>query len=134
MCCAYVKDRNNADSRLEVLCACTKDTKQKKFLQSFCDGASRIDQNQGAICENVSCMIESMAESIDHALAESSPVKRRHFQTFKKVHHEKWSFATIDEKGDTCVNSEVHISVVEWLTWQTVERDRQTVFSSAWNR
>ena len=26
---------------------------------------------------------------------------------FNKVHHEKWSFATVDEKGDTCINSEI---------------------------
>ena len=32
---------------------------------------------------------------------------------FKKVHHEKWSIATVDEKGDTCMNSEVRSSVVK---------------------
>ena len=32
---------------------------------------------------------------------------------FKKVHHEKWSLATTDEKGDTCVNSEVRSSVMK---------------------
>ena len=31
----------------------------------------------------------------------------------KKVHHEKWSLATVDEKGDTRVNPEVHSSVVK---------------------
>ena len=72
-----------------------------------------MDWNQGAICENVSCMTESVAESIDRAPAKPFPVKRRRFQTFKKVHHEKWSLATIDEKGDTRVNSEVHSSVVK---------------------
>ena len=62
-----MKDRNNADLLLEVLCECTKDTKQKKFLRSFRGAASRVDRNQGAICENVSCMMESMAESFDRA-------------------------------------------------------------------
>ena len=75
-----------------------------------------------------------MAESIDHAPAKPSPVKRRHFQTLKKAYHEKWPFITTDEKGDTCMNSEVHSTVVIWLDWQTVECDRQTVFSAAWNR
>ena len=51
-------------------------------------------------------MTESMAESIDRAPAKPSPAKRRCFQTFKKVHHEKWSFASIDEKGDPGVNSD----------------------------
>ena len=54
-----------------------------------------------------------MAGSIDYAPAKPSPVKRRRFQAFKKVHHEKWSFTTIDKKGDTCVNSEVCSSVVK---------------------
>ena len=78
-------------------------------------------------------MMESMAESFDRVPAKPSPVKRRHFQTFKQVHHEKWSFATIDEKGDTCMNSEVRSSVVKRLNWRTVERNRQTAFSAAWN-
>ena len=47
-----------------------------------------------------------MAESFDCAPAKLSPVKRRHFQMFKKVHHEKWSLAAFDEKADTCVKSE----------------------------
>ena len=54
-----------------------------------------------------------MAESIDRAPAKPSPVKMRCFKLFKNVHHEKWSFATIDEKGDTCMNSEVRSSVVK---------------------
>ena len=58
-------------------------------------------------------MTESMAESIDRAPAKPFPAKRRRFQTFKEVHYEKWSFATIDEKGDTCVNTEVRSSVVK---------------------
>ena len=40
--------------------------------------------------------MESMAVSIDHAPTKPSPVKRKHFQMFKKVHHEEWSFTTID--------------------------------------
>ena len=83
-----------------------KDVKQKKFLQSFHEAASRIDRNQGAIWKNISCSTEGMAESIGRAPGKPSPVKRRRFQKFKQVHHEKWSFATVDEKGDTCVNSE----------------------------
>ena len=57
--------------------------------------------------------MESMAESIDCAPAKLSPAKRRHFQTFKKEYREKRSFTTVDEKGDTCVNSEVCSSVVK---------------------
>ena len=132
-CCSCAKDRNNADLLLEVLCACVKDTKQKKFLRSFCEAGSWIDRNQGAICENILCTTESMAESIDRAPAKLSPVKRRRFQMFKKVHHEKWSFTTVDEKGYTCMNSEVHSSVVKWLNWRTVKHDWQRVFSAARN-
>ena len=102
-----MKDRNNADSLSEVLCACAKDRKQKKFLGSFRKAASRIDWNQGAICKNVLCTMESMAESIDRAPVKPSPAKRRRFQTFKKAIYEKWPLVTIDEKGDTYVNSEV---------------------------
>ena len=54
-----------------------------------------------------------MAESIDHAPAKPSPAKRRRFQTFKKAHHEKWPFVTIDEEDETCVNSEVRSTVVK---------------------
>ena len=54
-----------------------------------------------------------MGEVIDRAPAKPSPAKRRRFQMFKKVHHEKWSFTTVDEKGDTYVNSEVHSIVVK---------------------
>ena len=54
-----MKDRNNADLLSEVLCACVKDMKQKKFLRSFREAASGIDQNQGVICENISCTTES---------------------------------------------------------------------------
>ena len=54
-----------------------------------------------------------MAESIDRAPAKPSPVKRRCFQTFKKGSHEKWPFVTVDEKGDTCINSEVPSAVMK---------------------
>ena len=64
------------------------------------------------MCKNVACMMESMAESIDCAPAKLSPAKRRRFQTFKKEYHEKRSFTTVDEKGDTFVNSEVRSSVM----------------------
>ena len=57
----------------------------------------------GAICKNVSCTRESMAESNDRAPAKPSPAKSRRFQTFEKACHEKWSLVTIHEKGDTCV-------------------------------
>ena len=110
-----MKDRNNADLLLEVLCACVKDMKQKKFLQSFREAASWIDRNRDTICKNISCMTESMAKSIDRTPAEPSQVKRRRFQTFKRINHEKWSFPTVDEKGDICVNSEV--VVVLWNDW-----------------
>ena len=108
--------------------ACVKDMKQNKFLWSFCKAASWIDQNRGAICKNALCTLENMAKSIDRAPAKPSPAKRRHFQTFKKVHHK-----TVDEKGDTCVNSEVRSSVVKWMNWQTVKCYWQTAFSAAGN-
>ena len=54
-----------------------------------------------------------MAESIDRAPAKPSPVKMRCFKLFKNVHHEKWSFATIDKNGDTCVNFEICSSVLK---------------------
>ena len=92
---------------------CVKDMKQKTFLPSFCEAASRIDWNQGTICENISFTTESMAESIDRAPAKPSPANIRCFQKLKKVHHEKWSFAADDEKGDTCTNYEVRSSVVK---------------------
>ena len=84
--------------------------KQEKFLQSFCEAAS---QTQGAICKNVSCLKESMAESVVRASAKPSPTKRRYFQMFMKACHEKWPFSTVDKKGDTFVNSEVHSTVVK---------------------
>ena len=105
-----MKDRNNADLLSGVLCACVKDMMKQKFLRSFREAASRIDRNHGAICEKVLCTMESMAKSIDCTPAKPSPAKRRCFQTFKKVHHEKWP---VDEKGDTCMNSEVRSSVVK---------------------
>ena len=32
---------------------------------------------------------------------------------FKKASHEKWPFVTVDEKDDTCLNSEVRSAVVK---------------------
>ena len=54
-----------------------------------------------------------MAKPIDCAPAKASPVKRRSFQTLKKACHKKWPFVTIDEKGDTCLNSDVRSTVVK---------------------
>ena len=65
-----MKDQNNADLLSEVLC---ERMKQKKFVQSFWEAASQIDHNESAICENVWCMTESMAKSIDRAAAKPSP-------------------------------------------------------------
>ena len=90
----HVRKTSNADLLSEVLCACAKDTKQKKFLWSFRKAASWVVQNQCAICDKILCTTKSMAESFDCAPAKPSPVKRRCFQRFKKVHHEKWSLAT----------------------------------------
>ena len=102
----------------------------------ICKAASQIDlQNLGAICENASCSRESMADFIDCAPTKPSPAKRRCFQRCKKkkAYHEKWPFVTIGKKDDTCVNFEVHSTVVIWLDWWTVERDRQTAFSAVQN-
>ena len=107
----------------------TKKSFSKVFWREHCirEAASQLDlQNQGAICKNVSCSRESMVESIDHAPSEKD--------TFKKAYHEKWPFVTVDEEGDTYVNSEVHSTVVIWLNWRIVECDWQTMFSAAQNR
>ena len=32
---------------------------------------------------------------------------------YKNAYHEKWPFVTIDEEGYTCMNSEVHSTVVK---------------------
>ena len=103
-----------ADLLSEVLCACAKDTQQKTRRENRrCVAASQVDlQNQGAIFKNLSCTRESIAESIDRAPANQSPVKRRRFQTFEKVYHE-YTMVTIDEKGDTCMDSEVRSTVVK---------------------
>ena len=139
-CSACVKDRNMQICSWKCSVRARKMWRKKSFSKvswrehCICEAASRIDlQSQGAICKNVSRLRERMAESIDGAPAKPSPVKRRHFQTFKKASHEKWPFITIDEKGDTCVNSEVCSTVVKWLDWQTVEHDQQTAFSAARN-
>ena len=52
-----------------------------------------------------------MAESFDCTPTKLSPAKRRHF--YKKAYHEKQPFVTVDEKGNTCMNSEVHSTVVK---------------------
>ena len=44
---------------------------------------------------------------------------------FQKAPHKKWPFVTIDQKGDTCRNSEVRSTVVKRLDWQRVEREWQ---------
>ena len=96
-----------------------KDTKQKKVSPKFPEAsiheaASRIDlQNQSAICKNVLCLREIMAESIDHAPAKLFPAKKRCFQTFKKAYHEKWPFITVNKEGDACMNPEVCSTVVK---------------------
>ena len=54
-----------------------------------------------------------MAESIDCAHAKPSSAKRTHFQT--KAYCEKWPFITVDERGDTCVNSELCSSVMKMI-------------------
>ena len=54
-----------------------------------------------------------MAESVDHTPEKLSPVKRRRFRTFKKASHEKCSVIIVDEKDDTCMNSEVPSAVVK---------------------
>ena len=130
--CTCVKDRN-----MQI---CEGHEANKSFSKvswrehCICEAASQIDlQNQSAICQNVLCLRESMAESIDHAPAKPSPVKRRRFQRFKKVYHERWPFVMIDEEGDTCANSEVCSTVVIRLNWRTVEHDQQTAFSAARN-
>ena len=76
--------------------------------QKYADLLSKL----GAICENFSRAIESMAESIDRAPVKPSPAKRC-FQTFEKACHEKWPLVTIDEKVDACVNSEVRSTVAK---------------------
>ena len=78
------------------------------------EAASPIDLwNQGAISKNVSCARESKAESVDHAPAKPSPSKVRCIQTFKTEDYEKWPLVTVDEKGDTGMNSEVGSTVVK---------------------
>ena len=86
--------------------------KLPKREHCICEVSSQIDfHNQGAICQNVSCTRENMVESIDCAPAKPSPAKRRCFHMFKKAYHEKWPFATIEEKGGTSVKSEAHSTV-----------------------
>ena len=116
MRCACVKDRNNADLVLEVLCACAKDTKQKKSLWSFCEAASRVDRNQGAICENILCMMESMAESVDHAPAKPSPVKRRCFRKCLRK-YTMWSGPSPPLTRKVTLAWTLKFAVVLWNDW-----------------
>ena len=56
-----------------------------------------------------------MAGSTDYAAGKSFPVKKRKrcVEMFKKEHHEKWPFITIDKKGDTYIYFEVWSIVVK---------------------
>ena len=137
--CACAKDRNmqmnaplfflifmNLTCRFALRSAWHMRSEVSRREHYFRKAASRVHlQNEGAICKNVLHSRESMAESIDLAHAKPSSAMRRHFQTFKKACHEKWPFVTIDEKGDSCMNSEVHRTIVKWLDWQTMEHDQQ---------
>ena len=69
-----------------------------------------------------------MAEPIDRTHAKRCLERSRSFQTFKKAYDEKWPLVTVDEKGDTCVNSKVCSTVVKRLDWRTVVRDWQTAY------
>ena len=93
-----------------ALCAHKRHQAEVVFRKEhyICKTASCIElQNQDAICENILCVRESMAESIDHTPAKLSAVKMRHFQMFEKACRERWPFVTTDGKGDTCVDSEI---------------------------
>ena len=48
-----------------------------------------------------------MAESIYRVPAKPPAAKMRRFQTLKKTYYEKWPSVTVDEKNDSCMNSEV---------------------------
>ena len=54
-----------------------------------------------------------VAEPIDRTRAKRCLERSRSFQTFKKAYHEKWPLVTVDEKGDTGMNSEVGSTVVK---------------------
>ena len=84
--------------------------------------ASWIDlQNQGTIYKkNFSCAGGKhcwvFIAYLQNCLQQKGDVSKH----LKKAYHEKWPFITLDEKGDTCVNSEVLSTVVKWLDWRTV--------------
>ena len=120
MHCACTKDRNmyicsqKCSARVPETLSRRTFSKVSRRGHHICEAASRTYlRNQGAICKNDMCTRESMAESIVRTPAKPSSSKRRCFQMFKKAYHEKWPFITIDEKGDTCLNSEVHSTVVK---------------------
>ena len=66
----HLRERQKyADLLSEVLYACAKGTKQKKFLRCFHEAASWRDWNEDAVCKSVLCRTESMAASADCAHA-----------------------------------------------------------------
>ena len=85
--CACAKDRNMQICSRK--CSARARKSRSRSLSEVSRGehrirgaASRIGlRNQSVICKNVSCLRESMAESIDRAPAKTSPAKRRRFQT-----------------------------------------------------
>ena len=122
----------------EVLCACAKDTKQKKFPEENIGvpklQAESIFRIRAPFVKKTFCVWrKAWLECFDCTPAKLSPVTSRCFQMHKKAYDEKWPFTTTDEKGDACMHSEVRSTVVKWLDWRTVKRDQQTVFSAAWN-
>ena len=126
-----------ADLFLEVLCACAKDTKQKKFLQrdlkrTSQPGSCKLSRASESGCHLQKHFVCEGKRGLDYWLnsCQLSPAKKRCFQMFSKAYHEKWPFVAIDEKDDTWVNSEVHSQL---LDWQTAEHDRQTAFSAVQN-
>ena len=106
----------SADLLWEVLCTCVKDTRHKKLLRSFHKAESWIDWNQGAICENVSCLRESMAESIDRAPAKPPPVKRRCFRKCLRK-YTMWSGPSPPLTRKVTLAWTLKFAVVLWNDW-----------------
>ena len=123
-CCSCAKDRNMPICSWKCS-ACGQKTRSRRSFSKvsqrehcICEAASRIGlQNQGAICENECFMCEGKHGWV--YCLHTYKTRRRCFQTFKKAYHEKLPFITVDEKGDTCMNSEVCNTVVKWLDWPT---------------